>query len=259
MRSKFLCSVAVALALAGSAACNSCSREPPSGSASIAWSITALGGPATCARAGAASVSLVLRSRRGDELHFTFPCADVQGTITPVTAGAYDATLTLYDADGATLAVGHTQRAVAIGTGQVTTLTPVAFAVEGGKLVLSFATIGTSTNCFLREQGGAGITGTTMTLERGAGGCAPVTFVRSRGDTTIGTYTVNCSSPQVTPCIERDETLAVDGIESGPYVIRVGGLTGAVQCWAGADILLVPAGSSVVKRIELEPNPRVGC
>jgi hypothetical protein len=259
MRFTFLCSIG--LAVAGTAACSSCSPDRVArGSASVSWSITALGGPSTCARAGGASVSLLLRSRgSGDEAHFTFRCTDTRGTTQPITAGPYDATLTLYDADGATLAVGPTQRAVAIDADRVTTLTPVIFTVEGGKLVLSFATLATTTNCLLREQGGAGITASTITLERAAGGCAPVTFIRSRGETTIGTYTVNCSSPQVAPCIERDETLTVDGLESGPYVIRASGLLGAIQCWAAADVLTVPAGASLVKSIQLAPSRGPGC
>jgi hypothetical protein len=86
-----------------------------------------------------------------------------------------------------------------------------------------------------------------------------VTFTRARGGVTLGTYTVACTSPPVTSCIERDETLTVDGIASGPYAIGAGGLASALQCWAGNDILSVPAGAIVTQRIDLAPQPVPGC
>jgi hypothetical protein len=65
--------------------------------------------------------------------------------------------------------------------------------------------------------------------------------------------------PTTERLIERDETLTVEGIESGPYVIRASGLVGAVQCWAAADVLTVPAGASLVKSIQLAPSRGAGC
>jgi hypothetical protein len=65
--------------------------------------------------------------------------------------------------------------------------------------------------------------------------------------------------PQVVSCIERDETLTVDDIDSGPYVIHVGGLIGPIQCWVGDDVLSVPAGASLVKSLELAPQQAAGC
>jgi hypothetical protein len=261
MHSKVLCALAVALAFAGTTACHHCgSDETARGSVLIAWSITALGGATTCTRAGAQTVSVVLRSRRSaaDEA-FTFACTDSQATTPPVAAGPYEVTLSLLAADGATLAVAPTQAPIAIDAGEVTTLAPVIFRVEGGTLSLSFATIGTTTNCLARDQGGAGITASTITLEHAAGGCAPVTFVRSRGTTTLGTYSVICSSPQVATCIERDETLTIEVIESGPYVLRIDGLVGAVGCWEGADVVTVPAGARLTTPVQLARRQRAGC
>jgi hypothetical protein len=260
MRSKIPFSVA-ALALASTAACNSCGPDGAArGSASITWSITALGGIATCARAGATSVSLALHSRgSADEARFEFPCTDSQATTPPITAGPYEATLTLRASDGATLAVGPTQAAVAIGAGQVTTLAPVVFAVEGGRLLVSLSTVATSANCTSREQGGAGTTGNTISLVNAGGGCAAVPFTRLRGTTRIGEYMVNCSSPQIATCIERDETLVADGLRPGPYVITVGALIGAARCSSEVDVLSVPAGATAVKPLQLAPNGGPGC
>ena len=261
MTSKLLCSIAVLLALASGPACSDCSPAPAAhGSVSAAWSITMLGQPAACTSVGAASVSLLLHDRAsGTDVTFTFACTNAQGTV-PVAAGAYDATLSLHGADNTTLATAATQPGITIGAAQVVALAPVVFTVSNrGKLVLSLTTLATRTNCLPRDQGGAGITGSEITLVRAGGGCAAVTFVRSRGTTILGTYTVVCSSPQVVSCIERDETLTVDGIDSGPYVIHVGGRIGPIRCWVGDDVLAVPSGASLVKPIELVPQQAASC
>jgi len=260
MTTKLLCSIAALFALASSPACSDCSPDTAArGSVSAGWSITLLGQPTTCARVGASTVIVLLHPRAGGaDITAAFPCTDTQGTTTPVAAGAYDATLSLQTADGTLLATAPTQAGVTVGAPPVVALAPVVFAVSSrGKLVLSLTA--RRSNCLPPSQGGAGITGSVITLERAAGGCAPVTFVRSRGTTTLGTYTVVCSSPQVVSCIERDETLTVDSIEAGSYTIHVGGLIGPSQCWAGDDTLAIPAGASLVKAILLVPQHARGC
>ena len=261
MTSKLLCSMATLLALASNSACSNCGPATAArGSVSAAWSITLLGQPTTCARVGASTVIVLLHPRAsGADITAAFPCTDTQGTTAPVAAGAYDATLSLQAADGTILATAPIQAGVTVGATPVEALASVVFAISNrGKLVLSL-TARSRANCLPPNQGGAGITGSVITLERAAGGCAPVTFVRSRGTTILGTYTVVCSSPQVVSCIERDETLTVDGIESGSYTIHVGGLIGPSRCWAGDDTLSVPAGASLVKTILLVPQQARGC
>ena len=260
MTSKLLCSIAALLALVSNSACSNCGPATAArGSVSAAWSITLLDQPTTCARVGASTVIVLLHPRAsGADITAAFPCTDTQGTTAPVAAGAYDATLSLQAADGTILATAPIQAGVTVGATPVEALAPVVFAVSNrGKLVLSLTA--RRSNCLPRSEGGAGITGSVITLERAAGGCAPVTFIRSRGTTILGTYTVVCSSPQVVSCIERDETLTVDGIESGSYAIHVGGLIGPSQCWAGDDTLAVPAGASLVQAILLVPQPGRGC
>jgi hypothetical protein len=117
----------------------------------------------------------------------------------------------------------------------------------------------TRANCTVPDQGGAGLTGFAIDFEHAADGCAPVTFTRARGTTTVGTYTVSCSSPAITSCIERDETLTIDGIESGPYAINVSALLGPIRCWAGTDLLSVPAGATLTRPIQLAPQHAPGC
>ena len=263
MRLRILCSLIIALAVASMPACNRCSPDQIArGSASISWSITdRLEFIATCARVGATSVSLALQRRGGtEETRFDFPCLDSQATTPPVTAGPYDATLTLRAADGSAIAVGPTQANVTIGADQVTTLAPVVFAaVAGGKLIVSLSTVTTTGNCTSKAQGGAGTTAHTITLVNAGGGCAAVTFTRLRGTTPLGEYQVNCSSPQIATCIERDETLVADGLRSGPYVITVFALVGASRCSSEVEVLSIPAGATLVKPIQLPPNDGAGC
>jgi hypothetical protein len=63
----------------------------------------------------------------------------------------------------------------------------------------------------------------------------------------------------VTSCIERDESLAIDGIDSGPYALKVTALMGTIPCWSGADVLSVPAGAALAKPVQLAPSQAPGC
>jgi hypothetical protein len=191
---------------------------------------------------------------------FSFDCTSAQDTTPPVPVGMYDVTLTLRAADGAPLAEAPTQTAIVIASDEVAAASPVVFPIpDRGQLVLSFAALATTSNCTSADRGGTGLTGITIGLEHAAAGCAAVTFTRRRGGVTVGTYTPSCTSPPVTSCIERDETLTADGVESGPYVIQVAGLVAALPCWAGDDILSVPAGAIATRRIELAPRHIPGC
>lgn len=233
---------------------------PTNGALSLAWSITDQSGrPATCAQVSARSVALRLRNRAGGDIVATaFPCEASPGTA-QVAPAVYDITIELHAADGTRLATARDQTGVGIVAGRMTALTPVTFATNTqGSLAISIATSAT-TNCGSVTAGGAGITGTTVTLERAEGGCAPVTFVRSLGGKQVGTYTVNCSSPAVVACIEKTETLTTD-LEAGKYIIRVRGKIGAIDCWKRDDTLEVPPpGKPLVHAVGLVRQNLPGC
>jgi hypothetical protein len=264
MHSK-LCSLAVLVALTSSSACGSCGPVPvpvARGSASAAWSITTAGNVTTCARVGATSVSLLLHNRaRGDDTLTSFACTDTQATTAPLPAGTYDATLALHASDGVTMTTAPLQAAITIAAGQVTALQPETFAADNrlGGLVLSIAPLTTAPTCLPRDQGGQGITGHVVELLHAAGGCAPVTFKRMRGSLQVGTYTVDCTAPQVAPCIERNETLQAIDSAPGPYAVSVSALAGTVQCGSGEDVVLVPANASATRPIQIAPVQTFGC
>lgn len=235
------------------------------GSVSLAWSITTSNGrPLTCAQASATHVALRLQSRTGGTPVFTaFPCASNAG-IADVAPGLYDVAIELHDASGARLATSPPQTSVAVAVGRTRVLTPVTFAVGTGGggnsgVALTVEAENVVSNCQSSSSGGAGITGSTITITRADGGCAPAMLVRSRGGVPIGTYQVNCSSPAVAGCIERDETMTTTGLAPGGFDVRVGGRIGAVDCWIGESHLDVPATGQLQTRIVLRRQNVPGC
>ena len=261
MYAKLLCTLITLLVLSSYAACTPGGPDVTAhGSASAVWSIAVADQSATCASVGATSVALLLHPRRGEDVTASFPCVIGQGTTPPVTAGPYDATLTLRAADGAVIATSQPQPGVTIGADQTTALAPVRFVVEErGTLVVSLSPVAARDNCTEPSKGGAGITGNVITLQHAFGSCAAVTFKRARGTTTLGTYTVDCGSPTATSCIERDETLTAD-VPPGAYVIHVAGLRGAVRCREEFDAFNLAAGGvTTAKTVQLAPSRAPGC
>jgi hypothetical protein len=212
------------------------------GTVSLAWSLTDLTGRAiTCDDVGASFVSLELRrqaSLAGAVASFT--CANSPTTSQPIEVGTYEVRFELRG-QGLTPVTAPPQNSVVITKDQNTELAPVTFAIDtNGMLVIALVAPPFTSNCKPGSMQGAGITNHTITLTRAGGGCAPVTFVRTRGSTLIDTYMVNCSSPRISGCIENDETLTVQSMPSGPYQIHVRGLLTAAECWANDDSLQVP-------------------
>lgn len=237
--------VAAVFALASACTGGSPPQPPPSGTVSLAWSIfDSTSQPATCDLVGARSVALRLRPHAGGSVIATaMPCAAGSGAA-QVAPGIYDVAIELHAADSTRLASAPDQTGITIVAGRTTQLTAVRFAANMTfRLVASIATSAT-TNC-QSTSGGTGITGMTVTLERidpGREGCAAVTFSRALGNTPKGNYTVNCSSPSVTTCIENNETLSTS-VPPGSYVIHVRGRRSTLDCWRGDDRFTVPVSS----------------
>jgi hypothetical protein len=255
-----IAATALAVLASTGGACGRCGPETPAqGSVSLAWSLTDPDGqPIACDRVGAAQVSLSLRNvASGDRVAATFPCAASPGTQL-LAPGVYETAIALRAADSTVIATAADQDSVVVVAGQLTPLAPVSFTVRAS-LVISFATAGTATNCAPASQGGTGITGTAVILVRTAGGCAPVTFIRKRGGAVVDTYTVNCSSPRIASCIERDETLTVPSIDPDSYLIALRGRVGSIDCWGADAELDVRLGAPLTRTIDLAPTRAPGC
>jgi hypothetical protein len=236
---------------------------PPQGAASISWSIAGSGGRhQPCAAVGASSVTLLLHPRSGADAIASFPCADERGTTHLITTAAYDATLTLRSDTGAVIATGPTQ-SVTLDGSQTIPLTPVVFTVSStGRLSLAMTTLGTDSNCGPLATRGAGITATTIAIERvDSHSCTPALLIRTRGDgASNGAYLVNCFRPTPTTCIERDESLTTGALAAGDYTVRANGLRENAVCWSAARTFTIPGGDAQANvALQLAPASNPGC
>jgi hypothetical protein len=230
---------------------------PAPGTFSVAWSVTNTSDQViSCDSIGAQSMTALLRNRavQGGSTQI-FTCQTLGGTSEPIAPGLYDLNFELVGSGGAPttglIATAPAQMGVTIASGQNVQLSPVTFVVDAtGALELSLATNTSGGNC----ASGAGITATTITLERASDqACQPVTFAISAGaSSSAGTYTVNCAAPVPGPCIDADQKLTASGIPAGNYVIRVRGYKGGALCWTNNDTLPVPPlGRALIRTLNL--------
>lgn len=224
------------------------------GAVSVAWSLRDLGGqPIQCDQISARTVLLALHAQgQAVGTATSFECNTSPSTTKALLPGAYSASFELY-ADSTELATVPDQTGVVVKDKMTTVLNPITFVVDAqGSLVLTLAAT-TLSNCKSPLMLGAGINGITITLVQANGGCAPVTFAHTKGIVTLKPYTVSCSSPPVTACIENDETLTAPSLASGSYTIHIRGKIGAIECWNSDATLQVPArGMTLAQKINLE-------
>ncbi len=254
---RFGAALSALLALGVLTGCRDSSTKVPGGSVSLTWTVIAQeGGVTSCEAARTPSVSVRLHNTStSEDLVYSFACFGGNGITPLVPAGTYDAEYQLLLADGSPLAKVRDQ-SLSVAGGKVTAPAPVTFQLDShGGLVLSLATPPFASNC-KTGNGGAGITANVITLETIGGSCAAVTFVRARGATQIGTFTVDCGSPQASTCIEDDETLSVPKLAAGEYVLRVRGLLGFATCFTTDTVIRVPDDNQrLVRTIDV---PRAG-
>jgi hypothetical protein len=230
------------------------------GTFALSWTLAdPSSAPLTCAQVGANDVSVTLSGLDG-VLGFAedFGCSNSPSTSPALPIGDYNAQISLNGQQLQSVS-GGTQR-LTISENQSAQLSPVTFVVNpDGNLALSLVPPAPlTTNCG-PAPGGAAITGETLELD-GPSGCVPVTFVRTRGGTTIGSYTVNCTAPAVGTCIESDETLTVSNLAAGSYQIHVNGMVGANSCFTNGDLVPVPAqGQTVTRTLNLAATKNAGC
>jgi hypothetical protein len=233
------------------------------GKFSLAWTVTDSGGqPISCSRIGGQSVSVALKSTEaitgGSE---AFACSTGMGTSGTLLPGRYLADFELTGQVGS-LGTAPQQTNVVIRVGETTMLEPVTFAVEAtGGLALHLSTGQPGGNCGTLAQQGAGITGTSITLVHTGGGCEPITLSIGAGATQpASSYTINCSSPTIAPCIENDQAITASGVPSDQYSIHVRGKIGPTDCWTNDDALAVPPLMKVLtSTLNLAKSSAPGC
>ncbi len=224
------------------------SPKPP-GTFDLAWKVTdSSGAVITCDQIGAQTVTVLTRNRaiQGGSTE-VFTCGTGAGTSGPLIAGTYDMDFELSGIGGAigtgVIATSPAQMGIVISSGGKVELTPLTFAVDAtGGLKLNLASNKPGGNCGTIVNNGAGITAMSLILQHtGTGTCEPVTFTYpSNGTQPGGTYTVSCTSPNIAPCLESNQTLSASNVPSGAYQIHVRGKIGTSNCWNNDDSISIP-------------------
>lgn len=237
---------------------------PATGTFSLSWLVVDQNNaPLDCDRIAAQSMT-VLTHHKDFEGGSTqpFTCKGGTGMSQPVFGGLYDLNFELSGTFGL-LARGATQFNVDIPAGTNTVIQPITFQVEAlGSVALNIASGLVGGNCGAASAGGAGIDGVSITLNRNSDvACAPLTLTIAQGATRPGgTYTIDCTTPVVAPCIEADQTITATGVASDAYTIHIKGKVGTKDCFINNDSIQVPPlQKTLTRQLNLAPQAIMGC
>jgi hypothetical protein len=215
--------VVILVALAcGSGSCGDDAPPPPrSHTVSLSWRVTDLSDvELACDRIDARSVTVTFtRLRTGESLlPAMFDCASKTGTRL-LEEDDYLIGFELADPFGTLVTLPPKRYSITAAT-----------AIEEAKLRLDpfgdlEMTLETpqQANC----SAGSQITGMTIEMYRSGGACQTSTLAIEPSTT----YTINCTSPNVTGCIEKDRRVTATHFPADEYRIRVVALQGANPCW----------------------------
>ena len=220
------------------------SPPPGPGKFMVDWTVSDTASqPVPCSRINASTVTATLRSHAiagGSTQVFT--CGTGSGTSQSVDPGTYDIAFELDSAQGAVLTTAPTQKDVVIQEGQITHLTALAFALDATGAMKLHLTAGLAGGNCAAAPGGAAIDTMTISINhQSTGPCEPIMFAIGAGATKpAGTYTINCTTPATTPCIESDQEITAMGVPSDKYTFHIQGNVGAAACWTNSDQVTVP-------------------
>lgn len=241
-------------------------QPPANGTFSLMWSVKDPNGATLdCNEINAQTVTVVTRNRAvtGGSTE-VFTCGSLAGTSPGIAPGTYDMDFELNGVGGdpmtGIVATSPKQANVVVPSGNNVPLMPITFTVNatgGIKLNLTVPNK-PGGNCGTTAMNGAGITGMTLVLQhQGSGTCEPVQFTYAANATRPGgTYTVNCASPVVAPCIESDQQLTASGVKSGNYQLHIRGKIATADCFTNDDSLPVyPLGRDVTRALNFAAAP----
>jgi hypothetical protein len=241
-------------------------QPPANGTFSLMWSVKDPNGATLdCAEIGAQAVTVITRNKavQGGSTE-VFTCNTLAGTSPGITPGTYDMDFELGGVGGdpqtGIIATSPKQQDIEVPSGNNVPLMPITFTVDatGGIKVNQTVPNTPGGNCGTTANNGAGITGMTLVLQhQGSGTCEPVTFTYAANATLPGgTYTVDCASPVVAPCIEADQQLTATGVPSGNYQLHLRGKIGTSDCFTNDDTLPVyPLGRDVTRTLNFAAAP----
>ena len=234
----------------------------PTGTFTVAWSVIDQNSqPISCDRIGAATMTVLTHNvafEGGSTEPFT--CSTGMGTSQGLIPGTYEMNFDLAGTVGM-IARATRQIGIVINANSNTELMPVTFQVEAlGGVALKLSAGQTGGNCGAANAGGAGIGQMSITLTHNSDGtCEPITLNISDGATqTGGTYTINCTTPVLRPCIEADQVITAGSVPSDSYTIRVRGEVTGPTCWSNMDTIQVPPLNKILIRT-LNLAEQTGC
>lgn len=232
----------------------------------LTWSIldSNSGSAVTCTAVGAQNVTVAAKDLIGtNDFGESFICSGGAGISMKFIPSTFDFNVSLVDGSGNVLAQGSAQDSVVIQPNLTTQLAPETFTLDAeGNLALELDSGKPGGNCAGSGSGGAGITGTTITLVHGLGStCAPLALtIGSDANHGASTYTVNCTTPMVGPCIEKDQVISASNVLSDTYTIHVAGDIGSAACWSnGVNLAVPPNGGTLTTTVDLSYQTGSGC
>lgn len=230
----------------------------------VEWKVSDLAGNAIdCDKISGATVTATLTSKQmSGGFTEVFTCSTLKGTSQTFQPGTYDVSWELSSTTGTTLATAPTQTTVVFAPDSNVTLTPLVFAVDAtGKLNVTLTTNKAGGNCGTGADGGKIDQFTISLIHGNAGACEPVSFTITAGATQpAGSYTIDCTTPAVTGCIENDQQLMATSVPSDSYTFDVRGKTAGVDCWKNTDGVKIPAnGATKTTSLNLAPTNAPGC
>ena len=214
------------------------------------WTVTdTSGAPLACDKINGVGVTATLRDKQTvGGFTEVFTCDTGMGTSQTFEPGTYDIAWELDAANGTVLTTAPTQTGVVTPADTTTSLPDLTFAVNAtGNVALTLDTHQAGGNCGTGADG-AKIDAMTISLVHGmVGACEPVTFAISAGATRpAGTYTVDCTTPVTTGCIENDQTLTAMNVPTDKYTFAVHGTVAGAACWNNSDSARVPANAGTL-------------
>ena len=236
------------------------SPPPGPGKITVNWTVTdtSTNQPVACSRISAATVTATLRNRSavGGQTQ-VFTCSTGMGTSQGIDPGTYDIAFELDSTQGPVLTTAPSQNGVVIEAGATTQLAPLAFAVNATGAIKLHLSTGSGTNCGAAPTNAAITTMTISMNHQSTGPCEPVTFAIGAGATKpAGSYTINCTTAAIAPCIENDQELSAVGVPSDKYTFQIHGNVAAAACWNNTDQVTVPPlGNTLTTTLNLGHAP----
>ncbi len=243
---------------------------PAAGTFSLAWSISDGTNALTCDDVGAISLSVtVIKQGSSGGSVDAFACESGTAVSRQFAPGTYNMTIDLRASGSRSLIAAPVQvRDIEIVVDGVTPLPDQSFVIAptGGFsfMVDAQATAG---NCETVDNSGAGIVGFEFALKDETDACVAATFdVAAGASGAAGSYTSVCPTPGAAhACIDADQLVTVNPIESGPLVLTVTGhKDGPIDCYdrvsnftvAGAMLQteLGTLATSLLYSAECDPN-----